>query len=131
LPSSSRCGLKVRGAPTWPSQSSSPLLYLAIVFFAKSESILRQDVDELADDVEAYEDVEDGEELAEYRGERKVSQTDGDQRHHAEVNGVQYAPLLHDAVEDRPARQEADRKEDENAKLFITPPSAPERRERS
>ena len=116
------------------SGSSTLLVFnLAVLGFTgapscplSGESMLRQDVDEPADDAEPHEDVEDGEELPCRRGGSGVSKADGCQRGYGEVEGVQYAPSLHKGEEDRPAQQEGDHKGEENAERFVTPPSSPE-----
>jgi len=85
--------------------------------------MLRQDVDEPANDAESHEDVEDGEDLPERRGGSGVSEAYGGQGGDAEVEGVQYAPVLHEGEEGRPAHQEGDHKCEENAERYVTPPS--------
>src|SRR5215203_716353 len=71
--------------------------------------LLRHRVDEPPYDAKTHEEVE-------HSGERGG----------AEVEGVQRAPSLHYAVEDRPAQQQDDDEVDGDAEVLAPPPSPPQ-----
>ena len=68
--------------------------------------ILRDRSEQGDENAEAGEDVDDREELRSVAGRGEVSEADGGQRHDAEVERLDDAPVLEAPVEDRPRQQQ-------------------------